>query len=93
MFSISRDTSMCDSLIVSISKFRSWTILLNSFNHLVVFFCISLRDLHVYYLTASTFFACVFLYSFKGVIYMLFKDHYHHHEMGFLGQNLTLQVW
>jgi hypothetical protein len=43
-FSISRVDFFCHFFIVSISIFRSWTILLNSFTCLSVFSCISSRD-------------------------------------------------
>ena len=44
-FSISRVVSFCGFFIVSISIFKSWIVLFNSFTCLIVFSCISLRDL------------------------------------------------
>ena len=44
MFSIFRVVSLCDVFIVSISIFRSWMVLFNSFTCLVPFSCNSLRD-------------------------------------------------
>jgi hypothetical protein len=59
-FSISRVVSLCDFFIVSISIFRSWMFLFNSFTCLVVFFSNSIRDFCVTSLRAST---CLPLFS------------------------------
>jgi len=53
-FSISRVVSTCDFFIVSVSIFRSWTVLFNSFTCLISFSCISFRDLLVSSLRVST---------------------------------------
>ena len=53
-FSISSVASIYDFLIVSISIFRTWTTLFNYFTCLIVFSYISLRDLFVSSLRAST---------------------------------------
>ena len=63
-FYISRVVFLCDFFIVSVSVFRTWVVLFNSFMCLTVFFCISLRDLHVFSLRASTYlagFSCISL--------------------------------
>jgi hypothetical protein len=52
-FSISRVVSLCDFFIVSIYIFRSWMVLFNSFTCLVVFSCISLRELFMSLLKSS----------------------------------------
>ena len=52
-FFISRIVSLCVFLIVSISIFRSWMVLFNSFTCLDVFSCNSLRDFCVSFLRAS----------------------------------------
>jgi hypothetical protein len=75
--SISRIVSLCDFFIVSIFIFRSWVVLFNSYTCLVVFSCISLRDLCVSSLRVSTclpVFSCISLKE-------LFMSLYHHHEM------------
>jgi hypothetical protein len=80
-FSNSRVVSLCDFFIVSISSFRSWVILLISFACLIVFSCNYLRDFCVSSLRGSTcLLTCVLLHFFKGVIYVLLKVFYHHHE-------------
>ena len=56
MFSISRVASICDFSIVSISIFRSWIILANSFTCLIIFYFISLRDLFISPLKTSIIF-------------------------------------
>ena len=50
-FSISRVFSLCDFFIVSISTFRSWLILFNSFSCLPVLSCISFRELFMSFLS------------------------------------------
>jgi hypothetical protein len=60
-FSISRVFYLCDFFIVSISSFRSWMVLFNSFTYLIVFFCISLRDFCVSSLRASI---CLLVYTY-----------------------------
>jgi hypothetical protein len=57
-FSISRVVSLCYFFIVSISIFRSWMVLFNSFTCLPVFSCNSLRGFCVSCLRASTYLAC-----------------------------------
>jgi hypothetical protein len=54
-----------DFFIVSISIFRSWMILFNSFTCLVVFSCNSLWDFYVSYLTSST---CLPAFSYISLI-------------------------
>jgi hypothetical protein len=52
-FSISRVVSLCDFFIVSISIFRSWIVLFIYFTCLIVFSCISLRELLMSFLKSS----------------------------------------
>lgn len=59
-FFISRVVSLCDFFIVSISIFRFWMVLFNSFTCLVVFSCNSLREFYVSSLRAST---CIPVFS------------------------------
>jgi hypothetical protein len=62
--SISRNASICDLFILSTSILRSWVVLLNSFNCLVMFSCNSLRVFCVSSLMASTYllvFSCISL--------------------------------
>jgi hypothetical protein len=79
-FSISWVVSLCDFLKLFLFLFRYWMVLFNSFTYLIVLSCISLRDLFVSSLRAST---CVFLYFFKGIIYVFLKVLYHLHKMKF----------
>ena len=76
---ISRVVFLCVFFNVSISVFRSWIVLLNSFTCLIVFSCISLRDLLVSSLRASTYllvFLCISLMELfmsflkSSIIYM-----------------------
>jgi hypothetical protein len=63
-FSVSSVVSLCDFFIVSISFFRSWMVLLNSFTCLVVFSYNSLSNFCVSSLRGSTslpVFSCMFL--------------------------------
>ena len=53
--SIFRVATLCVFLIISISIFRSWMIFLISFTYLIIFSCISLRNLFVFSLRASTY--------------------------------------
>ena len=78
-FSISRFASIYVLFIVSTSTFRSWTALSNSFTYLVVFSYISLKDLFVSSLRASTclpvssciYFSELFISSLKdSIIFM-----------------------
>lgn len=91
-FSISRVSILCDFFIVSISIFKSWTVLFNSFTCLIVFSCISLRDFCVSSLWASTCLPvfCIFL---RELLMFSFKVLHHLHKMGFLGQNLAFLVF
>jgi hypothetical protein len=63
-FYISRVVSFCVFASVSISIFRSWMVFFISFTCLIVFSCISLRDLCASSLRASTYltvFSCISL--------------------------------
>jgi len=75
-FSISWFASICVFFFVSPSTFRSWTTLCNSFTCLIVFSCISLRELFISSLRLSTYlpvFSCIsyvelFISSLKDYI-------------------------
>jgi hypothetical protein len=56
-FFMSKAAFLCDLFIVSTYIFRFWTVLFKSFTCLIVFSCISLRELWFYIFT------CVLLYS------------------------------
>ena len=79
-FSISRVVSLYDFFIVSISALDPG-FLFNSFTCLVVFSCNSLRGFLFFLFKGIYLFSCVLLCIFKGVIYILLKVLYHHHEM------------
>jgi hypothetical protein len=62
--STSRLVSLCDLFLVSISSFRSWMVLMNSFTCFIVFPCFSLRKFCLSSLRASTYlsvFSCITL--------------------------------
>jgi hypothetical protein len=67
-FYISRVVFLCDFFIASISIFRSWMVLFNSFTCLVVFSCNSLRYLHVSSIRAST---CLHAFSYISLRHYL----------------------
>ena len=78
MLYVSRVASIC--VYCFYFHFRSWTILFFSFACLIVFSFISLRDLFVSSLRASTYLCFhVFLYG----VWFLFQGLYHLHEMRF----------
>jgi hypothetical protein len=54
-FSHSRVVSLCDFFIASTSIFRSWKVLFNSFNGLIVFSFNSLRDFCISFLRGSSY--------------------------------------
>jgi hypothetical protein len=58
-------SSICDFIIVSISIFITWTFFFNSFTNLIVFSCISLRDLFVSSLRASS---CLPVFSYISLM-------------------------
>jgi hypothetical protein len=82
--SIFRVVSLCDFFIVSISIFRCWMVLFNSFTCSVVFSCDSLREFCVFSLKASTYlvvFSCIslrelFMSFLKSSIIIMRSDFY-----------------
>jgi len=73
-FSISKVVSLCVFFIISISIFRSWMVLFNSFTCLVVFSCNSLRDFCVSSLRASTYLLVLSCISLRELFMSFLKS-------------------
>ena len=83
-FYISRIVSLCDFIIVSISIFRSWLVLFNSFTCLFVcVFCNSLRDFCVSSLRISTWLAVFSCISLSELWMPVLMSSTPHHEIWF----------
>lgn len=84
MFSISKVPSVFLFFTVSMSSFRSFTVLLILLTGLIVFSCITLRDLFVSPLRICTCFILFFCFFLRDCFIFVFKDLYHINKIGFM---------